>query len=163
MSRPYLGEIKMFAGNFAPQDWAMCDGHLLPTSEHAELFALIGTTYGGDGENTFALPDLRGRIPIHNGNGIRTGEVGGSETVILNLQELPAHTHPAKCHSASSDSTSPQDSVWAVSTLKQYAGSANNTLNPAAVSPIGGNQPHTNMMPFLSVNFIIALKGISPR
>ncbi|MFC5649786.1 phage tail protein [Paenibacillus solisilvae] len=170
MSECYIGEIRMFAGNFAPQGWAFCDGSLLSISENDVLFTLLGTTYGGDGVNTFALPDLRGRIPLHAGTNHTTGtsytlgQLSGSETTILIPQQMPVHTHGVSANSSTSDSTTPLNQVWGLSEGgKQYvAGVPNGTMSPAAVAPAGGSQPHDNMMPFLTISFIIATAGIFP-
>ena len=170
MSDCYIGEIRMFGGNFAPAGWALCDGSLIPISQNETLFALIGTTYGGDGVNTFALPDLRGRIPLHAGTNPSTGttfikgQFSGSETVTLNSQELAVHTHGVQANSNTGDSATPQNNIWGLSDGgKQYAaGTPTGTMNPAALSAVGGNQPHKNMMPFLTMSFIIATDGEYP-
>jgi microcystin-dependent protein len=169
MSTPYIGEIRMFGGNFAPVGWGLCNGDLLAISQYDALFALIGTTYGGDGVTTFALPDLRGRIPIHQfqGPGLspRTiGEAAGSETVTLLINQLPNHTHPAGATNAST-SPGPAGNVWgSVSSGVPYSNDTapNVAMNAGAVSTVGGSQPHDNMQPFQCVNFIIALEGIFP-
>lgn len=165
MAQPYVGEIRMFAGNFAPAGWMFCEGQLLPISENETLFQLIGTTYGGDGESTFALPDLRGRIPLHQGNGFILAETGGAEEITLTVNQIPAHTHPFLASTSSGTSPNPQNNV-----LSQTDGSAslyladppNVNLNATAISAIGGSQPHTNFQPYLCVNFIISLFGIFP-
>ena len=121
MAQPYVGEIRMFAGNFAPAGWMFCEGQLLPISENETLFNLIGTTYGGDGQSTFALPDLRGRLPLHFGNGFTLAETGGVETVTLTVSQIPAHTHAPLCDNTNNNSTTPKDSFWAGTTLlKQF-------------------------------------------
>jgi microcystin-dependent protein len=169
MSEAYVGEIRMFAGNFAPQGWAFCDGTELPISGNEVLFTLIGTTYGGDGTTTFALPELRGRIPLHMGKSSASGttyslgEKGGTETVTLITSELPKHTHVPNAQSAAGTANSPANAVWAASPYSQY--SSNNpdgTMNASLISSVGGNQPHDNMMPFLAMSFIIALEGLFP-
>jgi microcystin-dependent protein len=169
MSDPYVGEIRMFSGNFPPLGWALCDGSLLNISENDVLFQLMGTTYGGDGQSTFALPDLRGRLPLHAGTNPSTnttyplGQMGGTETVTLTVQQLPAHTHAVGANSNTADSSTPLNNVWAASGAKSYtASSPNGTMNPAIISYQGGNQPHDNMMPFLTISFIIALQGLYP-
>jgi microcystin-dependent protein len=164
MAQPYVGEIRMFAGNFAPAGWMFCEGQLLPISENETLFQLIGTTYGGDGESTFALPDLRGRIPIHQGNGFILAETGGAEEVTLTVNQLPAHTHPMLAGNDIANESSPQNNIVAqTSTFDFYqSGGANNTMNAASVSPTGGSQPHTNFQPYLCVDFIISLFGLYP-
>jgi microcystin-dependent protein len=163
MGTPYVGEIRMFGGNFAPAGWMFCDGSLLPISENDVLFALIGTTYGGDGQTTFALPDLRGRIPIHAGAGHTLGEVSGVESVTLTLQQIPNHTHAALAQSGNGSQSNPSNGVWAGSTQGLYApGPGSLAMNPAAIGLSGGNQPHDNMMPFTAVSFIIFLFGVFP-
>ena len=163
MAQPYVGEIRMFAGNFAPAGWMFCEGQLLPISENETLFQLIGTTYGGDGESTFALPDLRGRIPIHQGNGFILAETGGAEEVTLTVQQIPAHSHPWLAADAAATALSPAGSVPAEATKRFYvAPSSVAAMAPAAMSPTGGSQPHTNFQPYLCVDFIISLFGIFP-
>jgi microcystin-dependent protein len=168
MAQPFIGQVKMFGGNFAPIGYAFCNGQLLAIAQNDALFALIGTTYGGDGQTTFALPDLRGRIPLHQGQGAGLsnrviGEMGGSETVTLTTSQLPSHTHAAIGQSASGNQSSPAGGVWAASSLNEYSNAAANTsMNANAVGANSGGQPHDNVMPFLCVNFIIALVGIFP-
>jgi microcystin-dependent protein len=164
MAQPYVGEIRMFAGNFAPAGWMFCEGQLLPISENETLFQLIGTTYGGDGESTFALPDLRGRIPIHQGNGFILAETGGAEEITLTVQQIPAHSHPLLGSGANGAQTSPAGNLLASSTvITHYAPETPNVaMAPTAVSPVGGSQPHTNFQPYLCVDFIISLFGIFP-
>ena len=164
MSTPYIGEIRVFAGNFAPVGWLLCQGQLLPIADYDVLFNLIGTTYGGDGQNTFALPDLASRIPYHQGSGYVLGQSGGVEQVTLTQQQIPAHTHNANASSANADQPGPAGNVWGAGSLTSYTStqSANVTMNPAALVPAGGNQPHENMPPFVCVNFIIATEGIYP-
>jgi len=171
MSSPYIGEIRIFAGNFAPVDWAFCDGSLQSISQNPTLFSLIGTTYGGDGVNTFALPDLRGRVPIHRGTDRQgftyvLGQPGGVETVTLSTAQLPSHTHAAAANDGTSGTPmdSPQGNYWSGWTGGQYSVSAPaQTMSPAAVSnSTGGSSPHDNMIPFQAINFIIALYGIYP-
>lgn len=169
MAQPYVGEIRMFAGNFNPAGWMFCEGQLLPISEFETLFNLIGTTYGGDGQSTFALPDLRGRLPLHFGTGAGQtfilAETGGVESVTLTTQQIPIHTHAMLCNSAAGNSTNPANGIAAFADLAQYSTQAANTQmgNPALSSDItGGSQPHDNFMPYLCVNFIISLFGIFP-
>jgi microcystin-dependent protein len=163
MAQPYVGEIRMFAGNFAPVGWMFCEGQLLPISENETLFQLIGTTYGGDGQSTFALPDLRGRIPIHQGNGFILAETGGAEEVTLTLNQIPAHTHSFMASSGPGNSNTPGGNVTAESAAVKiyYADEPTVTMAPA-VGSVGGSQPHTNFQPYLCVNFIISLFGIFP-
>ena len=168
MSNPFVGEIRMVGFNFAPAGWAFCDGSVLPIAENEVLFNLIGTTYGGDGQSTFALPDLRSRVPIHmgTGNGLSTrtlGENGGTESVTLSLQQLPAHNHIAKAQTQTGNQQAPANNDWAASTLNQYSSAAPNALmNAGAITPTGGSQAHGNMLPFLTINFVIALFGVFP-
>jgi len=168
MSSPFIGEIRMFGGNFAPAGWAFCDGSLMLISENDTLFALIGTTYGGDGQQTFGLPDLRGRVPLHQGTtqGFGTpytiGQSGGVESVTLTTNQLPAHSHAALAATVG-DRTSPAGAVWAGSPdMAQFAAPPGAAMNASAVGNTGGSQPHENMPPFLGVNFIISLFGIFP-
>jgi len=165
MSQPYVGEIRMFGGNFAPAGWMFCEGQLLPISEYETLFNLIGTTYGGDGQSTFALPDLRGRIPVHVGPGFTLAQSGGQETVTLTTSQLPSHGHPATALSTTAQATTnPAGAVWgAVTASSPYSSAAfDSQMNPASIGSAGGSQPHTNFMPYLCVSFIISLFGIFP-
>jgi microcystin-dependent protein len=164
MAQPYVGEIRMFGGNFAPAGWAFCNGQLLPISENETLFQLIGTTYGGDGESTFGLPDLQSRAPIHQGNGFNLAETGGAETVTLTVQQIPTHGHPLIAANAPGTTPNPAGRVIASSpAIDAYIEDAPSvSLAPSAVSPIGGSQPHTNLQPYLAVNFIISLFGLFP-
>lgn len=163
MAQPYVGEIRMFAGNFAPAGWQFCEGQLLPISENEALFQLIGITYGGDGQSTFALPDLRGRIPIHQGNGFILAETGGAEEITLTSSQIPAHSHVLLGSTAIANSTTPQGNVFAAAFQDVYVEDiTQQMLSPAAISPVGGSQPHTNFQPYLCVNFIISLFGIFP-
>ena len=170
MGQPYIGEIRMFAGSFAPAGWAFCDGSLQAISQNDTLFNLIGTTYGGDGQNTFALPDLRGRVPIHMGQGSglsnRTiGENGGTEAVTITTQQLAAHTHPALCSAGGgSPSSDPANGTWAASDVNQYSNAAVTGFigNGIPTTSVGGSQPHENMIPFLVISYIISLFGIFP-
>lgn len=166
MAQPYVGEIRMFAGNFAPAGWMFCEGQLLPISENETLFQLIGTTYGGDGQSTFALPDLRGRIPIHQGNGFILAETGGAEEITLTVQQIPAHSHPMLGSTNTGTGTGAQSNVLSnlpVATNSGYGQDAPIiTISPSAVGPVGGSQPHTNFQPYLCINFIISLFGLFP-
>lgn len=163
MAQPYVGEIRMFAGNFAPAGWMFCEGQLLPISENETLFQLIGTTYGGDGESTFALPDLRGRVPIHQGNGFILAETGGVEEVTLTVNQIPAHSHPMLATNDLSTSTTPLNHVLCQSVNKNFrAGNPGVFLSPQAIASTGGSQPHTNFQPYLCIDFIISLFGIFP-
>jgi len=167
MAQPFVGEIRMFAGNFAPAGWMFCEGQLLPISENETLFQLIGTTYGGDGESTFALPDLRGRIPIHQGNGFILAETGGAEEITLTVQQIPAHSHPLLGSNNLAASFDPLNQVGGLTQLASITayGTDNPSLNLAAnaVAPVGGSQPHTNFQPYLCIDFIISLFGLFPH
>jgi microcystin-dependent protein len=166
MAQPYVGEIRMFAGNFAPAGWMFCEGQLLPISEYETLFNLIGTTYGGDGQSTFALPDLRGRIPLHFGNGFTLAETGGVETITLTVSQIPAHSHPFLATTNPASSNSPTSNLGAVNNVFgvfPYGSDAPRTnLSPNSMSSVGGSQPHNNFQPYLCVDFIISLFGIFP-
>jgi microcystin-dependent protein len=164
MAQPYVGEIRMFAGNFAPAGWMFCEGQLLPISEFETLFNLIGTTYGGDGQSTFALPDLRGRLPMHFGNGSILAETGGAETVTLTVSQIPAHSHPFLAVTDIGGASAPTNNLIAQSdTLKMYAAvNPTSALNAASMGSTGGSQPHNNFQPYLCVDFIISLFGIFP-
>jgi len=164
MAQPYVGEIRMFAGNFAPAGWMFCEGQLLPISENEILFQLIGTTYGGDGQSTFALPDLRGRIPLHQGSGFILAETGGAEQITLTVSQIPSHTHAFLAAATAGDQVSPGGLLSANSfNVTPYINDvANGNMSAAAISPVGGSQPHNNFQPYLCVDFIISLFGIFP-
>jgi microcystin-dependent protein len=169
MAQPYVGEIRMFAGNFAPNGWMFCEGQQLPISENEVLFQLIGTTYGGDGQETFNLPNLASRVPIHMGTGpdgttYQIGEMAGTEQETLTVQQIPVHTHPMVASTQSALSNLVSNNVLAAPTaIDIYRGVAGNVpLHPSAVSPQGGSQPHENTQPFLVINFIISLFGVFP-
>lgn len=164
MSNPYVGEIRMFGGNFAPAGWMFCEGQLLPISENETLFNLIGTTYGGDGQSTFALPDLRGRLPIHQGNGFILAETGGAEEVTLTTQQIPTHDHPLLGSKNAGSQSSPINNELAASNVVSIYSASAPAANMATqmLMPTGGSQPHTNFQPYLCVDFIISLFGIFP-
>jgi microcystin-dependent protein len=166
VSNPYLGEIRMFAGNFAPQGWMFCNGQLLPIADYDSLWILIGTTYGGDGQVTFALPDLRGRVPMHQGPGYVQGQQAGVESVTLSASQIPAHSHVVQGSSANASTTSPVGNVpatmGAVTTFLYGTDAPSTALAPPSVSLVGGSQPHENMHPFLCVSFIISVFGVFP-
>lgn len=168
MSSPFVGEIRMFGGNFAPQGWAFCNGQLMSIAENDTLFNLIGTTYGGDGQQTFGLPDLQGRLPMHMGSGGGLsnrviGESGGVETVTLTVNQIPIHSHAPLAVSGSGNQSTPQNGVWAGAATSIYTTNAPNiAFNPSLGGSAGGSQPHENLMPFLAVSFIISLFGIYP-
>ena len=164
MAQPYVGEIRMFGGNFAPAGWQFCDGSLLAISEYDTLFNLIGTTYGGDGESTFGVPDLRSRLPIHQGNGFTLGSNGGAENVTLTTQQMATHTHSMMASTGPGTVNSPANSVTAASSsiLLYTADSTDSNMAAGAVTSVGGSQPHSNVQPYLCVSFIISLFGIYP-
>ncbi|MEA3015611.1 MAG: hypothetical protein QOI38_333 [Sphingomonadales bacterium] len=164
MAQPYVGEIRMFAGNFAPAGWMFCEGQLLPISENETLFQLIGTTYGGDGQETFALPDLRGRLPLHQGNGFILAETGGAEEITLTVNQIPAHTHALLASTGTAASSTPGNNIAAATQAATYFNLLDNPANMSAqsIGPVGGSQPHTNFQPYLCVDFIISLFGIFP-
>ncbi|HLO31906.1 MAG TPA: tail fiber protein [Anaerolineales bacterium] len=168
MSQPFIGEIRIFGGNFAPAGWAFCNGQLMPISENDALFTLIGTTYGGDGQETFGLPDLQGRLPMHMGTGgglsPRTiGEQGGVETVTLTINQIPNHSHVPLAVAGNGNQSTPQGGVWAGVTTSIYTSNPPNlAFNATLGGSTGGSQPHENLMPYLAVSFIISLFGIFP-
>ena len=164
MTQPYVGEIRMFAGNFAPNGWLFCEGQLLAIAENETLFQLIGTSYGGNGQTTFALPDLRGRLPVHQGNGVVVAQLGGAEQVTLTALEIPAHSHAAQ--GSAQDATQAAASARALARTKAinlyHVATPNAALAPAAVASAGGSQAHGNVQPYVCVHFIISLFGIYP-
>jgi microcystin-dependent protein len=165
MAQPYVGEIRMFAGNFAPAGWMFCEGQLLPISENETLFQLIGTTYGGDGQETFGLPDLRGRIPIHQGNSFVLAENGGTEEVTLTNTQIAVHSHPMRANNTQGSTPTPGNTVVLAGSpnVDLYIQDiANQPLAPTSMTPVGGSQPHTNFEPYLCIDFIISLFGIFP-
>ena len=168
-TQPYLGEIMLFGGNFAPRGWALCNGQLLPINQNQALFSLLGTMYGGNGQTTFALPNLQGRLPIHFGQGpgltLRTqGEVGGAYAHTLAIFEMPAHAHAARCSSGQGISPDPSARVLARSPSQtpHYAAAANTTLAPTAISTVGSSQAHSNQQPVTALTYVIALQGVFP-
>lgn len=161
MAEPFLAEIRIFSFNFPPRGWAMCNGQLLPINQNQALFSLLGTTYGGNGTTTFALPNLQGRTPLHTGNGIVLGQVGGETAHTLIASEMPAHTHVATGSSTPANLGDPTGNLWATGNAA-YNPSPNTTMNPASVTNVGGNQPHENQSPYLTLNICIALQGIYP-
>lgn len=174
MSEAFIGEIRMFAGNFPPRGWQFCQGQLLSIAQNTALFSILGTTYGGNGQTTFALPDLRGRYPMQQGQGPglsprSLGEQGGSETVTLLSNQMPAHTHSHVASGAQGDQVTPEGNFNAVlidpntqQPQNLYNATASTTMNAASIGVAGGSQPHNNMSPFLAINFIIAMEGIYP-
>lgn len=162
MSEPFLGEIKIISWNFPPKGWTFCNGQLLPINQNQALFSILGTTYGGDGRQTFGLPNLQGRSPVHVGNGIALGEMGGETSHTLNISELPAHNHVPVGSSVGATLSSPAGNLFAVQQTKPFDPNGGSSMNPACITATGGNQPHENMSPYLVLNFIIALQGIFP-
>jgi microcystin-dependent protein len=167
MSEPYVGEIRMGGWNFAPNGWMFCDGSLLSISEYEVLFTLIGTTYGGDGQNTFALPDLRGRVPVHQGTGfgqtVVIGQSGGTETVSLGLNQIPSHNHLIAAQSGAGDQPGPGGNMLANSGLEQYSTAATSSqIATGTIGSAGGSQPHDNLPPYLAISFVISLFGVFP-
>jgi microcystin-dependent protein len=168
MSNPFVGEIRLFAGNFAPQGWAFCDGQLLPIAQAEVLFNLIGTTYGGDGQTTFALPDLRGRVPVHQGNNGQSnyivGQEGGVETVTLGAGQMPRHAHAMLASTSPAGATHGPSEVPGSSAAMNFygAGTPNMAMDPNAVAQAGGGQPHENMPPFVALSYIVSMFGIFP-
>ena len=162
MSEPFLSEIKIVSFNFPPKGWAFCNGQFLPINQNQALFSLLGTTYGGNGQTTFALPDVRGRIPIHMGNGHTLGEKAGTSSVTVNIQQLPQHVHFAQATNANGTQAVPGASVLGALNNAYKAPSNNATLSPSTIGSVGGSQPHENRQPYLVLNFIIALQGIFP-
>ena len=169
MSESFLGEVRIFGFNFAPRNWALCSGQILPISQNTALFSLLGTQYGGNGITTFALPNLQGTVPAGMGNGagltpIVIGETGGTMIEVLNLAQIPAHTHTPLCNNDAADSTNPGGEVWApdVAGSKVYAAGPSGQMAAGALAPTGGSLPHNNLQPFLVLNYCIALAGIFP-
>lgn len=164
MSTPYIGEIRMFAGNFAPAGWEFCAGQLLSISENEALFTLIGTTYGGDGQSTFAVPDLRGRLPVHQGNSFVIGQMAGTETVTLSTPQIPSHSHFLMGTNSGSINRSPATRTMITGRVTAYTADNSSLVNmhTSSIASSGGGQPHDNMMPYLCISFIISLYGIYP-
>jgi len=162
MAEPFLSEIRIMSFNFAPRGWAMCNGQLLPINQNQALFSLLGTTYGGNGTTTFALPDLQARVPIHVGSGHTLGERAGEQAHTLLISELPTHTHDQHASPSTGDALNPTGAVLASSSNVYRAADSATTLNPVSVTDVGGGQAHQNMQPFLALTFCIALQGIFP-
>jgi microcystin-dependent protein len=163
MSEPFLSEIKIVSFNFPPKGWALCNGQLLPINQNQALFALIGTAFGGNGQTNFALPNLRGRVPIHMSDSHSRGEAAGNTSVTVNTQQMPTHTHPLMGSQSTGDTPVPSNTVLAATPALIYGPpTALTTLNEISVTSVGGSQPHNNMMPYLVLNFVIALQGIFP-
>jgi microcystin-dependent protein len=169
MAEPFLSEIRIFSFNFPPKGWAFCNGQLLPINQNQALFALLGTTYGGNGQTNFALPNLRGRAPIHTGNGHTLGEAAGSSAVTVSISQLPQHLHTLNSNlciggnNINATLGEPTNNYWANNGKPQYSTNlADQAMHPSAVTNVGGSQPHNNMQPYLVLNFCIALQGIFP-
>lgn len=167
MADPFVAEIRIFPFNFAPKGWAFCNGQLLPISQNTALFSLLGTTYGGDGKSTFALPNLQGRAPMHTGQGpglslYNLGQQGGSETVALLESEIPAHTHQTRAVGAFANQPSPANNIWGRSAANPYTAAQTGQMSPFALATTGSNEPHNNMQPYLTFYFCIALQGVFP-
>ena len=162
MTEPFLSEVKIVSFNFAPRGWALCNGQLLPINQNQALFSLLGTTYGGDGRVNFALPNLQGRVPIHIGNGHTQGETSGEENHTLTISEMAAHSHPVSASNADPNQGLPTGNIWANGAGAYSSASPDSSMIPASISNAGGSQPHSNLQPFLVLNFIIALQGIFP-
>jgi microcystin-dependent protein len=162
MASPFLSEIRIFSFNFPPKGWALCNGQLLPINQNQALFALLGTTYGGDGRVNFGLPDLRGRVPFHMGSGHVLGERGGEQSHTLIISELPSHTHTPTASSAAANNSSPTGNFWANAGKSNFNSAANTAMAPQGISNVGGSQAHDNMSPYLVLNICIALQGIFP-
>ena len=163
MSEPFLGELRLVPFDFAPRGWALCEGQLLPINQNQALFALLGTTYGGNGQTNFALPNLRGRVPVHEGSGHTLGEAAGSTSVTINIQQLPTHLHALNVSNTGNGGIVNTGNILGNAGSQVYTGpQALVAMNPGTVTNVGGSQPHNNMMPYLVLNFIIALQGIFP-
>jgi microcystin-dependent protein len=164
MGTPYLAEIRIVSFNFPPKGWAFCNGQTLPINQNQAIFSLLGTMYGGNGQTTFLLPNLQGRIPMHNGAGFTQGQTGGEIDHTLELSEMPAHSHPANCSSSAGTKESPAGDVWAADNNGNtpYSPTGGTTMAQSALLPVGGGQPHENESPYLVLNYIIALSGIFP-
>ena len=164
MSQPYVGEIRIFAGNFAPVGWMFCQGQVLPIDQYDTLYNLIGTTYGGNGQTTFQLPDLRGRLPVHQGGGFVMGQLAGTETVTLTTQQIPPHSHAFMASTSPGSASSPAGNMAASSTTLSiyYEAVPTNPMGPNSIALVGGSQPHDNFQPYLCLDFIISLYGIYP-
>jgi microcystin-dependent protein len=161
MGTPFLGEIRIVGFNFAPRGWAMCDGQVLPINQNPALFSILGTMYGGNGQTTFALPDFRGRVPVHTGNGIQIGQRAGEEAHVLTINEAPAHSHTLAASSLPASLGDPAGRYFAA-TDNCFAPTPNTAMRSDTLTPFGGSQPHLNMQPFLVLHFVIALQGVFP-
>jgi len=162
VSTPYLSEIRIMSFNFAPKGWAFCNGQTLPINQNAALFSLLGTTFGGNGQTTFNLPNLQGRMPIHFGNGFDLGQSAGTEAVSLIAAQMPAHAHPVIARNDDANTNAPAGNFWAKQGSSAFDPASNSAMSASAITSIGGSQPHNNMSPYLVVNFCIALVGVFP-
>jgi microcystin-dependent protein len=163
MGDAFIGEVRLFGGDYAPDGWLPCDGRTLSISEYSTLYTLIGTTYGGDGRSTFALPDLRGRLPVGQGATYALGQTGGAEAVTLSAVQTPVHAHPVQAVVAAGTSGDPTNGIWADAVARSYSTvTPDTTMHPSSLSQSGGSQPHGNMMPFFVLNFIICYNGLFP-
>lgn len=162
MSNPFLGELRIFGFNFPPKGWSFCNGQLLSINQNQALFSLLGTTYGGNGTTTFGLPNLQGRVPVHHGQGLNQGDTGGEVNHTLLINEMPTHTHQPMGTTSAPSSGSVANNVWCQNSASTYAASPNVAMNPQSIVAAGGNQPHNNMSPYLTLSFCIALQGIFP-
>lgn len=162
MSEPYLGEVKLISFAFPPRGWAECNGQLLPINQNQALYSILGTTYGGNGVTNFALPDLRGRLPVHVGSGLVPGQSGGQAAHALTTQELPGHAHPARARSSPGTTGAPAGALWATGPGSSYAATPDTTLAASALGTTGAGQPHENRAPYLVLTFVIALQGVFP-
>lgn len=163
MSEPFIGEVKLFALNFAPRGWALCNGQLLPINQNQALFSILGNTYGGNGVTTFALPDLRGRTPMHVGNGITLGQSAGEENHTLTTNEMPAHVHLVSGANVDATEKLAGGNIWASSANLPFSpGPVNTVMNASSMGSAGGSQPHSNMQPYLALNYCIAIEGLFP-
>ena len=163
MAEPFLSEVRIFSFGFAPKGWTLCNGQTLPINQNQALFSLLGTTYGGNGQTTFQLPNLQGRVAMHTGSGHVLGEIGGEQAHTLAITELPAHAHPVNTSTTTADQTYAPNNLWAAGgSSAGFHQASNASMNPALVIPVGGSQAHVNMSPFLTLNFCIALQGIFP-
>ncbi len=162
-AEPFISEIRIFSFSFAPRSWAQCNGQLLPINQNQALFSLLGTTYGGNGQTTFALPDLRGKVPLHFGGSFSLGQQGGEQAHTLTINELPAHAHPVNGSANTADQSYPPNNLWAnAGSAAGFHQSSNAAMNGALINAVGGSQAHENRSPYLTLNFCIALIGIFP-
>ena len=163
MSEPFLAELRCFSFSFAPRGWALCNGQLLPINQNQTLFSLLGTTYGGNGQTNFALPNLQGRTPVHAiGGQLQMGQSAGTETVTLTTQQMPTHSHGCMSNAGTANIGTPVNNTWGTESTGAYAASSTGNMNATAIGNAGNSQPHVNLQPFLTINFCIALQGVFP-